>query len=255
MIIGIDGNEANNKERVGVHQYAHEILKAIHRLIGDENKDVQVKVYLKSAPLPDMPNENSYWKYVVLGDSKFWVLTKLMLRLLTKKECDIFFSPNHYLPFMTRTPKVCTIHDLGYLEFSGQFKKYDFWQLKYWTAISLNISKYIISVSESTKKDIVRQYNINPKKVNVVEHGYDKSRFHMGITINDVRQAKNKYKIDSDYILYLGTLKPSKNIEGIISAFIKLKNDREISGDIKLIIGGKKGWLFEPIYEKIRENV
>jgi glycosyltransferase involved in cell wall biosynthesis len=142
--------------------------------------------------------------------------------------------------------------DLGYLKFTGQFKKYDFWQLKYWTAISISISKYIISVSENTKKDIVRHYNKSSNKVIVVHHGYDKARFNTNIRDYDVRRVKKTYGITGDYILFLSTLKPSKNIEGIIDAYYKICSyNKDIS--VKLVIAGKKGWLFNSIFKKVKD--
>lgn len=167
---------------------------------------------------------------------------------------NVFFSPSHYLPPLTSMPKVCTIHDLGYLEFSGQFKKYDFWQLKYWTAISIYISKYIIAVSNATKEDIVRHYSFASKKIIVTHHGYDKLRYNDKISDKDVRRVKKKYSLANDYVLFLSTLKPSKNIEGLVDAFSILRKDKGIGKSLKLVISGKKGWLYRSIFEKVKEK-
>ena len=252
MIIGIDGNEANISKRVGVHQYAYEILWGLYRGTS-KKRSHEFRIYLKESPLPDLPQENSFWKYVVLSGGRPWILTKLTPYLVRKKSLDVFFSPSHYLPPLTRTPKVCTIHDLGYLKFSDQFRKYDFWQLKYWTAISIIISKYIISVSDSTKNDIVRHYPFASNKVEVIHHGYDGERFNNQISSQVVRRIKNKYGILGDYILFLSTLKPSKNIEGLLEAYGLLKKKNPQSLNARLVIAGKKGWLYQSIFEKVRK--
>jgi len=257
MLIGIDGNEANEAradigERVGVNQYAFEILWGLYRLNKGRKTKHDFIIYLKSRPKHDLPKENSFWKYKVIAGGGVWILRHLMPALLRSRS-DVFFSPSHYLPPVTGGPKVCTIHDLGYLKFTEQFKKYDFWQLKYWTAISITISKYIISVSKSTKQDIVRHYPFASKKVSVVHHGYDKNKFNTKITINDVRRVKKEYGISSDdYILFLSTLKPSKNIEGLLKAY-KLLTTGHRSPATKLVIAGKKGWLYQSIFEKVKE--
>ena len=186
-----------------------------------------------------------------------WILTRLTPDLIfSKNKPDVFYSSTHYLPPVPFLPKVMTIHDLGYLKFSGQFRKYDYWQLKYWTAISINISKRIISVSNATKKDIVRHYPKALNKVEVAYNAHDKQRFNTNIKEVDVRHIKEKYNIDGDYILFLSTLKPSKNIEGLLEAF---KEIRKVS-NVKLVIAGKKGWLYDSIFEKakalgLEENV
>jgi len=257
MYIGIDGNEANIKRRVGSNQYAFELLHGLYRLNNQQNNNKYV-IFIKDAPLPDLPKENEYWKYRVLPGKGMWVLTTLQKYLIFNNQLDVFFTPTHYLPFITRCPKVCAIHDLGYLNFSGQFKKFDFWQLKYWTAISLYVSKYIITFSEFTKKDIVRHYPFARKKVKIVYHGYDNIKFTTKISEKHVRQITKKYRISKSYILFLSTLKPSKNIEGLLNSFKILKEEGRLSvngivNDYQLVIAGKKGWMFEKIFEKVKD--
>ncbi len=252
MLIGIDGNEANVNAKVGVHQYAFEILWSIYKLKNEWKDKHEVVIYLKNPPNKDLPGEKKFWKYKVLSGSGVWIITKLMPQLSRKPRPNVFFAPSHYLPPLTTMPKVCTIHDLGYLESSGQFKKYDFWQLKLWSAISIYISKYIIAVSESTKKDIVRHYPSTSEKVTVTLHGYDKDRYNLNISSSDVRRVKKKYKIHGDYILSLGTIKPSKNIDGLLEGYKELITHHGLT-KTKLVIAGKKGWLFKSVFEKAKE--
>ena len=149
-MIGIDGNEANEVRkdisgRVGVNQYSYEILCEFYQLLKNRPKKHRVIVFLKNPPSKDLPQQSSFWQYQIIPGKKLWVITKLLPYLLKNREkINVFFSPNHYLPPLLPVPQVCTIHDLGYLDFSGQFKKYDYWQLRIWTAISIYISKYII---------------------------------------------------------------------------------------------------------------
>ena len=250
MLIGIDGNEANIQNRVGVNQYAFEILWGIARSYGSWSKKHRVIVYLKDNPSKDLPPAKKSFSYKVIPGGGVWIVSKLMPYLLfSSARPDVFFSPHHYTPPISVVPLVCTIHDLGYLKFSGQFRKYDFWQLKYWSAWSVYISKYIISVSNSTREDIVRHYPYASKKTFVVHHGYDKTRFNRLINDEDVRRIKKKYSIVNDYLLFLGTLKPSKNIEGLLSAFGSVKKNFP---EISLVIAGKKGWLYDSIFAKTK---
>jgi len=148
-------------------------------------------------------------------------------------------------------PRVCSIMDLGYLKFTGQFKKYDFWQLKLWSAYSIFISKAVIAISNSTKDDILRHYPFASKKVFVTHLAYDKEVFNTNIPDEDVRRVKKSYAIVDDYIVYLSTLKPSKNVEGLLEAFGLLKSKNKIQ-NTKLVIAGKKGWLYESIFERVK---
>src|SRR3990167_572866 len=251
MIIGIDGNEANVENKVGVNQYGYELLWALHRLQDEWKNSIKIIVYLKNQPRADMPPATSHFKYKVISGRGAWIIRRLTPELfIGRPRPDVFFSPSHYVPPFSAVPVVCTIHDLGYLEFSEQFKKYDFWQLKYWSAYSIFISKAIIAVSNSTKMDIVRHYKFASGKVSVIYHGYDKTRFNPSIDPKDVRRVLNKYSIVNDYVLYLSTLKPSKNVEGILTAWKAIKS---VFRSISLVIAGKKGWLYQSIFDKAQK--
>ncbi|MCX6705582.1 MAG: glycosyltransferase family 1 protein [Candidatus Woesebacteria bacterium] len=251
VVIGIDGNEANIEKRVGVNVYAFELLRSIWKLQKKGSINHELIVFLKRPPLSDMPKETQNFKYKIIRGEGLWILTKLMPHLWKNKEkLDVIFSPSHYVPPICLQPRACSIMDLGYLKSSGQFKKYDYWQLKYWSAISIFVSKVVFAISASTRDEIVKRYPFASKKVVVTPLAYDQDLFNIKIAKEDTMRVKYKYTIVSDYILFLSTLKPSKNIEGLIEVF------NIISGrfpDIKLVIAGKKGWLYESIFERVKK--
>ncbi|EKD94476.1 MAG: group 1 glycosyl transferase [uncultured bacterium] len=254
MIIGIDGNEANVKDRVGVNKYAFEMLWGLQKINESRSEKHNLIVYLKNEPLNDLPNETDNFKYKVIMGEGLWILTKLTPHLLKNPEkIDILFSPSHYIPPILTIPRVCSIMDLGYLESTGQFEKKVFWQLKYWTAISIFASKQVLTISEASKKDIVRHYKFASNKINVTYLGCDRNKFKLGIPNNLVRQIKNKYSIVRDYMLFANTLKPSKNVEGLISAYSLIKESGTFQNLSQLVIAGKKGWMYENIYKKVVE--
>ncbi len=250
MVIGIDGNEANIENRVGVNKYAFRLLHELHKTNENKPNPDNLIVYLKNKPLEDLPKETTNFKYKVLGGGGFWVITKLTPYLfLNPEKIEVLFSPSHYTsPFLT-IPKVCSIMDLGYLEFSGQFEKKVFWQLKYWTAISIFASKQVLTISESSKQDIVRHYTWASKKITVTPLSHDLTEKDFRVSEKDVRRVKNKYSIVADYVLYVGTLKPSKNIEGLVAAFAKLTS----KNSLQLVIAGKKGWMYTSMFNLVKK--
>ncbi len=251
MKIAIDGNEANISKRVGVNQFAYEVIWGIYNLIDqDKYEKHNFEIFLHNQPQTDLPPECDWWKYKVFGPNKFWTLTGLPAKLFREKNnIDVFYSPSHYGPAISPVPFVCSIMDLGFLKWSEQFTKKDFYQLKYWTKWSVKRAKKIIAISEFTKKDIVNKYFVNPSRITVAYPGYKKSNIinNENITINII---KKKYGIKKPYILYLGTLKPSKNIEGLIKAYLHLP---AIIEKYNLVIVGKKGWLFESIFSLVKK--
>jgi len=240
MIIGIDGNEANSKRRVGAGQYAYNVLLELHRI---DTKN-QYYIYLKKKPQKDLPSQNKNWHYLVFGPKFIWTKLALPLKLYTQKiKLDLFFSLTHYSPSFCPFPTIPTIHDIGYLNFKDQFTKKDLYQLINWTKKSIRQAKAIIAVSQFTKNEITKTYSIDKKKIFVAYNGVGQARM-----IPDRIGSKilEKFKIEKPYFLYLGTLKPNKNIPFIVKAMKNFPNH-------KLVIAGKKGWLFEDIYKVVTD--
>lgn len=184
-----------------------------------------------------------------LVPKKLWTRWRLPLELyFGKPRPDVFFTPGHYTPAFSPIPLVCSIMDLGFLKFPEQFTRKDLLQLSSWTKCSIKKVNNILAISKSTKNDIIKAYGIPGKKITVAYPGYDKKKFNTKIAEPEVEKVRGKYKINNDYILFLSTLKPSKNIERLLEAFAQLKADK-----LKLVIAGKKGWLYEPIFSKVKE--
>lgn len=243
MIIGIDGNEANLENRVGVNQYAAELLNALEKL--PESQNHEWIVYLDKEPLDHLPQPSPQWRYVIGNSGLLGKITRLWF---ANPRPDVYFAPTHYLPPISFVPMVMSIMDLGYLRFPTQFTKRDLLQLKYWTEWSLRIAKRVIAISESTKNEILSHYPWAGKKVEVTLLGYDRTKYRFPILDSRIKKTKEKYGIRGDYVVYIGTLKPSKNVEGLLKAFVKLRGL-----DLSLVIAGKKGWLFESIFKKVQE--
>ena len=241
--IGIDGNEANVEKRVGVSVYALNLLKYFSRVA---NQETQFNVYLKNSLLNDLPEENKYFKYCLINGKFLWSQIYLPLYLYNKKNIDVYFSPAHYLPRFCPVPQVVTIHDLAYLYYPEDFTRKDFYQLKNWTNSSINQAKRIIAVSKTTKKDILKNYQIGEEKVTVIYNGYEKISQKLKVKS---QKYNSKVKSTEPFILFVGTIQPRKNIGTLIDAFSKFLQTNK---DFKLIIVGKKGWLYENIFEKVK---
>lgn len=238
MIIGIDGNEANVEKKVGIGEYAFSLL---HQLSLLGNSNTKFVIYLKHSPRSEMPKENDFWHYRIVKPAKLWTQIGLPLDLYTHlPRPNVFFSPSHYAPRFSPIPTVVSIMDVSYIYFPSLFHKKDLYQLQNWTKYSVKNAKMLLTISEASKRDIIKIYNIPEKRI-VVTHLGLKESYNKSMTMNVLQ---NKYHITEKYILFVGTLQPRKNIEKLIEAFsfvVKKHND------ISLVIVGKPGWLYESI--------
>ncbi|MEK7518242.1 MAG: glycosyltransferase family 1 protein [Patescibacteria group bacterium] len=302
MLIGIDGNEANVEKRVGISEYAFELLREFHESQKSHLRqgfggqaNFKFQIYLKDRPREDLPKVSENWRYRVFGQKKLWTQIGLPFDLyFHKPRPDVFFSPTHYAPRFSPIPTVISIMDLSYIHYPEMFKRSDLYQLENWTRYSVKKAKKIFTISQASKDDIIKVYNVSEEKVVVTYPGVKlrtQSPIQSGTKLKSIMQGsellKEKYKIEGNYILFVGTLQPRKNIVRLIEAFAKVtselrslrqfKNfsnasvpaaryhsprDTVAYGDssekifhakaprsLELIIVGKKGWLYEEILE------
>jgi glycosyltransferase involved in cell wall biosynthesis len=251
MRIGIDGNEANVNDRVGSGMYAFQVMQHLYEL-DTWNEYI---IYLKSAPVVDMPRERKNWQYEICGPQKLWTQFALPLKLFAdRKKLDVFFSPGHYAPRFSAVPTVVAVLDLAFMKFPEYFKKSDLMQLKSWTKYSVKNAKHVITISESTKRDVVNYYKASPSDVTVTYIGFDTETFK---PINDqsvIKPILEKYGFQQPYILYLGTLQPRKNIVRLVHAFKDLVSQDKYSNlGLKLVIVGKKGWMYQEVFSEVKK--
>ena len=250
MFIGIDGNEANIKNRVGSNVYAFELLRSIYKICPS---NVKFKIYLKQKPLNDLPKEEEWWQYKVLKPSFMYTQWRLPLELyLSKNKPDVFFTPGHYAPRFSPIPTVISIMDLAFLRFPGQFRKRDLYQLVNWTKYSVKNASHIFTISEFTKKEIVHFYKYPEEKITVTYPGIDKSVKRQASSVKR-QEIKRKYNIGDKYFLYIGTLQPRKNLIHLIEAFKKITCCMTPDACCQLVIAGKKGWMYEEIFNKVKQ--
>lgn len=243
MKIGIDGNEANVERKVGISEYAYELLVQFAKLATAETR---FEVYLKEPPRPEMPRENEFFSYKIFGPRKLWTQFGLPFKLFTTfRKPDVFFTPSHYAPRFSPIPTAISIMDVSYLRFPELFAKKDLYQLQNWTAYSVKKAKRVFTISESSKNDILEEYHLKKNCVVVTYPGI-KSSVTLSPMVYGMNQLKTNYHIGDNYFLFVGTLQPRKNIVRLIEAF-SLVLKKEKSKDLQLLIVGKKGWQYEDI--------
>lgn len=247
MIIGIDGNEANVEQHVGVSVYTFNLLSYFHT---QASENTQFRIYLRNQPLSLLPKENEWFKYKVVKPRFLWSQISLPFYLSTHRNIDVFFAPAHYAPRKCPVPYVVAIHDLAYFYYPQEFLKRDLYKLKSWTEYSVNKAKSVIAVSKTTKKDLLRHYALADKKVEVVYNGFEK-QIEKPLTKSETHALLKRLNLSPEkFILYVGTLQPRKNVVTLIRAFAKYHQQNP---DYRLAIVGRKGWLYEDIYAEVEK--
>lgn len=249
MIIGIDGNEANVQKRVGISEYAYQLLLQFAEDRSAKEKGITFVIYLKDKPLESLPKENKHWQYRVVKPGKFWTQWRLPLDLyMHHPRPAVFFSMTHYAPRYSPVPTIVSVMDVSYLRFPDMFKTSDLYQLQHWTQYSVRNAKKVLTISNSSRDDIIKIYKKSHNDVVTIYPGI-KHIQSLEPRIYGMNQIQTKYNVSGRFILFVGTLQPRKNIARLIEAFSKIKNadQEEKFKDLQLVIIGKKGWQYEEI--------
>ena len=264
MRIGIDARTILNQEKgdaIGVGHYTYQLIRHLLE-IDKENEYVlffDFRVREKDVKKFSQPNVkirfypfSDYKKYLpgiyneILGSA-----------ILSKEKLDLIHTTSHAsrIPVSYGGKTIVTIHDLAVYKLNDVFPR--LFQAKNKALISLITSKAekIIAVSHSIKNDLQEILKCPEEKIKVIYSGFDKRMFEN----SEINRQKilDKYSIKDKYLLFLGTLEPSKNIVRLFEAFkiFKEKNKKDkITGDYKLVMAGKRGWLARE-YKQIAKDL
>lgn len=242
MRIGIEAQRANNPVKTGVEHYVKELILQLAK-IDTEN---QYTLYLQTKPeswFLDLPKN---FQIRVMPFPIFWTQLRLSLEMLLHPP-DVLFVPASTLPLI-HPRSVYTEHDVAWIYYPEIFTKSMLIFHKVFSWLARRGATKIISISESTKRDLVNYYKVDPQKIAVVPHGYTVTA-NLPTQLPPALQEKLPYK----YILFLSTLQPRKNLELLIDAFRELKTENPKLPH-KLVVVGKPGWKFQEILRKISEN-
>lgn len=189
----------------------------------------------------------------------------LVAAALEKEKLDIFHSPAYVLPLAYKGRAVVTVHDLAIYKHPEWFPKKFFIGQKFSTKIlvpeSLKKAEKIIAVSGHTKKDIIEIFVVNPGKIEVIYEGVETEDpspeketvcgLENKICFDDM---KEKYGLEEEYVLFLGTVEPRKNIVALVRAFAALaERNKEIGEKYQLVLAGAKGWKYKDVFSEIEK--
>lgn len=168
---------------------------------------------------------------------------ELPLKLNKYKNEAIFHSPSFVSSPFIKCPTIMTIHDLNHLKFPEYYTKFHKHYYNYIVKSSALKAKKILTVSEFSKKEIVNWLNCESEKVVVTYNGVDEN-FKVIKDNGKLVNIREKYELPQKFVLYIGNLKPHKNISNLIKA---IKN---INQEIILVINGKVNEILDKIIEE-----
>jgi glycosyltransferase involved in cell wall biosynthesis len=144
---------------------------------------------------------------------------------LRREKVDLFHAPHYVLPPLTPCRSVVTIHDCIHLQFPEYLPNkigHAYARGALWVAA--HRSARVLTVSEASKRDILRYFHVSDRKVDVIYNAIDE-RFAQMPAEEDIARVRERYQLNDPFVLYAGNIKPHKNLERLIEAFHMLRRD------------------------------
>ncbi|MFA7654373.1 MAG: glycosyltransferase family 1 protein [Candidatus Magasanikbacteria bacterium] len=261
MNIGIDIRPLMSPLRTGVAEYTFELINAL------VNIDLTNQYYLFynsyqdiTADIPQWQKSNVHyiayhWPNKIFNMAMRYCyypkIDNIISKSIAEKKLDIFFSTNlNFLSLTKKTKFILTVHDLSFNLFPEFYPLK--WQIKnrvIQPKKQCQRANIILTPSDNTKRDLIDIYKIDSQKITTIYPGIKKNNKP---TPTEQQIIRNKYQLPQNFILFLGTTEPRKNIIDLIAAFEKASP--LLPATYYLVIAGAPGWKNKKIFKRIKES-
>ncbi len=245
MRIGVDVRLFYH-QMAGIGWYTVRLMTALAK-IDQENEYVLLQHRKQTEPLVDMPQ----FRRKTLFTPAHHRFEQWPLSLETRwLGLDLIHSPDFIPPLHNSIPSVITVHDLAFMMYP-QFVTAA--SARYYGQVeeAVRRANRIIAVSQSTKNDIIELLGTPDNKIDVIYEAADSS-FHP-IAKNQAREmlSGSDLHIPEQFILFVGTIEPRKNLTTLIHAYNILREKYE--HDLPLLLAGAPGWLANDVYSLVED--
>jgi glycosyltransferase involved in cell wall biosynthesis len=277
MTIGIDASRANKIQKTGTEWYSYYLIQELKKL----DKKSHYFLYSKEALHGDLGQLPENWESKVLSwPPKFlWTQFRLSFEML-RQPPDLLFVPAHTIPLIHPKKTVTTCHDIGFERYPELYSPLELRYHRFGMRLAVRKAAKIIVPSEFTKKEMVEVYNADPKKFEVIYHGYNQEVYKVteknlpapfdkgAVTVGHggevavaplskgVAEGRGIREITEPFILYIGRLEKKKNTAGLVEAYARILNELKTNNELqnlKLVLVGGPGYGFEEVQEKIKK--
>ncbi len=228
----------------GVGTYTYHLVKNILKI------DLENKYYLLHyQPNPDSiysKNEilYKYYSFLPVMFSDSWYILK------NPQKFDIVhrFAPGG-IYHRLKSKRVITVYDLFMYKAYPFNRKAKVFLARYFNRMSIKMADAVVTISEFSKKEIVNTFKIDANKVHVLYSGPGNVISESNVESDVLHE---KYGITNEYILFVSTIEPRKNLLNLVKAFEILRSRYDINED--LVVVGKKGWDYQSTLKYIKSS-
>jgi len=244
MRVGIDARLVYYSQ-AGIGQYILHLVDGL-ACLDSENEYVLLQSRKDETTILDRPN----FRRVSLWTPSHHRLERYSLNVeLMRLGLDVLHSPDFIPPHRPSCKSVITVHDLAFLLYPHFLTKES---ARYYGHIDQAVrwTDHIISVSESTKRDTIEHLGVPEDKITVVYEAANPI-FRPLDRAAAKEEVRNRHGVDGPFVLFVSTIEPRKNVPTLLRALHQLQQCYK--EDIRLVLAGGKGWLFEDAFAVVED--
>jgi len=230
MRVAIDARKLHD---FGIGTYIRNLLRHLARI----DRDNEYVLLCHSADLGIADQLGPNFRAVLEPSPNYSIREQIHVPwALHRERPDVFHAPHYVLPPAVRCRSIVTIHDCIHLMFPQYLPNrmaYAYARASMWSAARR--SNRILTVSEASKRDIIRFFGVPADKIVVIYNAIDE-RFRLAPSDEAVDRVRERYQLSGRFVLYAGNIKPHKNLVRLIEAFAALR--RRGFDDVTLLIIG-----------------
>ena len=232
MRITIDARKLHD---YGIGTYVRNLLRQLALL--DKETDYVLLCRREDADFAETLGEN--FKALTERAGQYSVTEQISVPIHVGRTAPhLFHTPHYVLPALTPCRSIVTIHDCIHLLFPQYLRNrmaHIYARTMYWTAV--HRASRILTVSEASKRDILRFFDVPQERVTVIPNAIDQA-FYENPPEEEIDRVRERYQLHDRFLMYAGNVKPHKNLERLIEAFGLLRH-RGFE-NLKLLITGSE---------------
>jgi glycosyltransferase involved in cell wall biosynthesis len=223
----------------GIHGYIYQLIHHLPTVLGGE--DLHYTVFLGEGNVE--PGER-----LTVTRSR-WRTGRPMARILWEQialplaQVDLLHGMAFVAPLISPWPTVVTVYDLSFVYYPDAFPPGRRAYLNLFTRLSCRRARRIIAISQSTRRDLVKQWNLPAGKIEVAYPGVGEG--YCPLPADQVAAFRAQRGLPEELILHVGTLEPRKNLVRLIQACSQIPTEAVLA-----LVGGR-GWHYEGILTEI----
>jgi len=243
VIVGVDASRITRRRRTGTENYSLHVLSGLLALDTDNFYRLYLSEPLPDGLLPIAPQTTTK----IIRLPRLWTQVGLSREMLADPP-DVLFVPSHVLPLITPRRSVVVVYDVGHRFFPRAHGRLEWLYAEWSIRRHVRIATRLLTISETSKRDLVRLYRADPGRIVVAYPAVD-ARFRPANPA-EVQRVRSRYGLSDRYVLHVGTIKPRKNLPRLVRAFA----EADLPRDTQLVLGGMTTFGGSAVEQAIRET-